>query len=323
MVAGPGWQGETPPGIARSFRAETAFATALVRTQLFAADDIEAVKRIQAGYRAMPLSAFLNRPAPPGAPGVAWPRIDKRLAEENPFAYLNFVLQFAPATGPAAVEAPLRARFARIGIEAGKPFRPEALSPEQRAALAEGMRRGAGRIEEAEHRLGVAENGWRVATKAFGDQAMIAGDWAKRAAAAKAGIYGNDAAEALYPMLAADGDGQPPDTGRHRYALTFPPGGLPPANAFWSVTIYDGKTQLLVANPIDRYLINSPMLPGLKRDADGGITLHLQKGSPGSEREANWLPGPDGPAYVVMRIYWPKEAALDGTWKPPAVRRLG
>ena len=84
--------------------------------------------------------------------------------------------------------------------------------------------------------------------------------------------------------------------------------------------MYDGKTQLLVANPINRYLINSPMLPSLKNNADGSLTLYLQHDSPGPELESNWLPAPAGPIYVVMRLYWPKEAALNGQWKPPTVQ---
>ena len=100
---------------------------------------------------------------------------------------------------------------------------------------------------------------------------------------------------------------------------------MPPVNAFWSVTMYDGKTQLLIENPIGRYLINSPMLPGMRKNADGSLTLYIQKASPGKDRQANWLPAPDGPVYLVMRLYWPKTEAPsilpigNGTWKPPAV----
>ena len=170
--------------------------------------------------------------------------------------------------------------------------------------------------------LGKNVNGWRVATKGFGNRKALGDDFTLRAAVAMAGIYGNDPAEALYPMLATDSDGNKPDTSTNRYTLTFAKGQLPPVNAFWSVTMYDGKTQLLIDNPIDRYLINSPMLPGLKQNGDGSLTIHIQKDSPGKELEANWLPAPDGPIFVVMRLYWPKEAALDGTWQPPAVQRV-
>jgi hypothetical protein len=136
-----------------------------------------------------------------------------------------------------------------------------------------------------------------------------------------AGIYGNSPAEAVYPILATDSEGQKPDCSKNRYTLTFPAEQLPPANAFWSVTMYDGRTQLLINNSINRYLINSPMLPDLKKNADGSLTIYMQKDSPVADKESNWLPAPDGPIYVVMRIYWPKEAALDGSWKPPAVQQ--
>ena len=136
-----------------------------------------------------------------------------------------------------------------------------------------------------------------------------------------AGIYANNPAEALYPLLETDSEGKKPDCNTNRYTLTFPAGGLPPVNAFWSVTMYDGKTQLLIENPINRYLINSPMLPGLKKNPGGSLTIYMQKDSPGADKESNWLPGPNGPIYVAMRLYWPKEAALNGSWKPPAVQR--
>ena len=319
MVTGPRWTGEKPAGIASMFRSETDFSMAVVRTQLFDPTDIENVKKIQAGYRAVTLSKFLEMPAPPAAPKIEWPKIDKALADADPFAYLNFVLRFCPPSGPAEVEVPLRARFATIGVEAGKPFSLATLTPAEKAELETGLKSGLEKIKQQAASLGKEVEGWRILTTGFGDRQMLAGNWTLRAAVAMAGIYGNDAAEALYPLLAADSNGNKPDTSKDRYTLTFPAGELPPANAFWSVTMYDARTQLLVANPIHRYLINSPMLPSLVKNADGSITLYLQKDSPGAEKEANWLPAPDGPIYVVMRVYWPKPAALDGSWSPPAV----
>jgi hypothetical protein len=131
----------------------------------------------------------------------------------------------------------------------------------------------------------------------------------------------------MYPLVKVDADGQPLDGSKANYTLTFPADGLPPVNAFWSVTMYDGKTQFLIKNPIDRYLINSPMLPGMKKNADGSVTLYIQNKSPGADKESNWLPAPDGPIYMVMRLYWPKETppsilpAGEGTWQPPGVKK--
>jgi hypothetical protein len=321
MIAGPTWKDEKPEGIANVFRSETDFSIAGFRTQLFNAGDIENVRKIQAGYRGLTLSQFQNKPAPPPAPEIEWPTIDKQLADAKPFAYLNFVLQFCPATGPAAVEVPMRARFAKIGIEAGKPFEGDSRSLDEKTALDSAMKSGIEKIKQKVGDLGKDENGWRVALNGFGDRQKYAGDWTLRAAAAMAGIYGNSPAEAVYPLLAADSEGQKPDGSKNRYALTFPAGQFPPAKAFWSVTMYDGKTQLLIDNPINRYLINSPMLADLKKNADGSLTIYIQKESPGADKESNWLPAPDGPIYVVMRLYWPKESALDGSWKPPAVQQ--
>ncbi len=188
------------------------------------------------------------------------------------------------------------------------------------------MKTGEKKVEEKLGSFGRNINGWRVGSP-FGDRDFYKGDWLLRAAAAKGGIYGNDAEEAMYPMTRTDSNGQILDGSRHRYTITFPAGQLPPVNAFWSVTMYDGKTQLFIKNTIDRYLINSPMLPGMKMNTDGSLTLHIQKDSPGKDREANWLQAPDGPIYLVMRLYWPKTEAPSilppgqGTWPPPAVVR--
>jgi hypothetical protein len=321
MIAGPKWKGKKPQGIAKVFRSETDFSIAGFRTQLFNPADLENVRKIQAGYRGQTLSQFQNKSAPPPAPAIEWPKIDKKLADSDPFAYLNFILQFCPPTGPAAVEVPLRARFAKIGVEAGKSFAADKLSPEEKTALETAMKSGIEKIKQKVSALGKDENGWRVMTNGFGDRRAYAGDWTLRAAAAMAGIYGNSPAEAVYPLLATDSEGQKPDCSKNRYTLTFPAGQLPPVNAFWSVTMYDGKTQLLIDNKINRYLINAPMLPDLKKNADDSLTIYMQKDSPGTDKESNWLPAPDGPIYVVMRLYWPKEAALIGSWKPLAVQQ--
>jgi hypothetical protein len=242
----------------------------------------------------------------------------------NFFEYLDFVLQFAPA-GPEEKE--IRAKLARIGIGPGKTFNFKDLSLEHKAEVLLGMKEGEKKVEEKVKSIGKDINGWRVAS-AFGNRDFFHGDWLVRAAAAKAGIYGNDEAEAMYPMTRSDADGQPLDGGKHKYTLTFAAGQYPPVNAFWSITMYDGKTQLLIKNPVERYLINSPMLPGLKKNHDGSLTIYIQKDSPGKAKEPNWLPAPDGPIYMVMRLYWPKTEPPSilppgsGTWSPPGVKRL-
>ena len=321
LIAGPDWKGETPKGIKQVIRSDAQFAVAVFRTQLFNAADMPNVVKVQAGYKAQPLSTYLGQPAPPAPPKVDVPKIDKDLVKTEFFNYLDFALQFSPA-GPE--EKAIREKLARIGVGAGKTFEFKDLSAEHKAAIVLGMKAGSKKVDEKVAAIGKEINGWHVAS-AFGDRAFFKGDWLLRAAAARAGIYGNDAVEAMYPMVKTLPDGTPLDGSKQKYTLTFAKGQMPPVNAFWSVTMYDGKTQLLIKNPINRYLINAPMLPQMKKNADGGLTLYIQKDSPGKDKEANWLPAPDGPIYMVMRLYWPKTEAPsilppgEGTWQPPAL----
>ncbi|MGL4541553.1 MAG: DUF1254 domain-containing protein [Polymorphobacter sp.] len=314
MVAGPGWSGDTPKGIKAVFRNDTQFGLTIFRTQLFDAADIDNVKKIQAGYTAQPLSAFLGTPAPAAAPAIDWPAIDKDKAKSDFFSYLAFVMQFMPEQ---ADEAGIRARLATIGIEPGKPFDMSKLSVAQKAALLAGMKAGNDKIQAAAKNTGTKVNGWNVA-KIENTRAATNGNWLRRAGVAQAGIYANDYQEALYPMTRSDSGGGVLDGSKARYTITLPGNALPPVNAFWSVTMYDGKTQLLIDNPIDRYLINSPMWDSLKKNPDGGVTIYVSNTSPGKELESNWLPAPNGEIYMVMRLYWPKLEQLEN-WQPPAV----
>ncbi|MDR9777007.1 DUF1254 domain-containing protein [Rhizobium hidalgonense] len=321
MVVGPEWKGVTPAGVKKVFQSTTQFSFVLFRTQLFDPGDIDNVMKVQAGYKAQPLSAYLKQPAPSAPPPVNFPKIDKKLAKMNFFAYLDFCLQFAPALES---EKDIRAKLARIGIGPGKTFSFKDLPIEHKAEILVGMKQGERKIDEAVAKGGVSLNGWQV-NSFFGDAQFYNGDWLKRAAGAQAGIYGNDSEEAVYPLTRVDDDGKPLDGSKHNYTLTFAADQLPPVNAFWSVTMYDGKTQLLIKNPVNRYLINSPMLPGMKKNADGSLTLYVQHKSPGAEKESNWLPAPNGPIYTVMRLYWPKTEAPSilpvgkGAWRPPGV----
>ena len=212
-------------------------------------------------------------------------------------------------------EKEIRAQLARIGVGPGKTFNFKDLSLEDKLEIGLGMKEGDRKVDEAVAKFGKDDQ--RLARRlAPGDSAHYNGDWLMRAIAAKAGIYGNDAVEAMYPLTRLDSDGQTLDGSKNNYTLTFPAGKQPPVNAFWSLTMYDGKTQLLIENPINRYLINSPMLPGMKTNSDGSLTLYIQNKSPGADKEANWLPAPNGTIYLVMRLYWPKTT-------PPSILPAG
>lgn len=321
MVVGPDWKGATPPGIRKVFTSTTPFALSAIRTQLFNAKDMPNVVKVQAGYKAQPLSAFTNQPAPAAAPAINFLPATTKGIKDNYLAYLEAALRFVPVTPE---DRDVRARIARIGIGPGKTFDFKDLSLEHKAAVGEGLKAGEEKVDKflADGVRNV--NGWNVGAF-FGDRAFYKGDWLKRAAAAKGGLYGNDAVEAVYPFTRADSKGEQLDGRKQNYTITFPAGQLPPVNAFWSVTMYDGKSQFLIKNPINRYLVNSPMVSAMKKNADGSLTLYVQKESPGKALESNWLPAPSDTIFLVMRLYYPKEAppsilpAGNGTWKPPGI----
>src|SRR6266576_2654925 len=269
LVVGPGWKGETPAGIKKVFSSTTPFALTLFRTQLFNPEDMPNVEKVQAGYKAQPLSSFLKQPAPPAAPKIHFVPATTEGIKKNFYEYLDAALQFVP---PSSEDKEVRTRLASIGIGPGKAFDFKDLSLEHKAAVILALKKGDDKVDKFLASGMKNINGWNVGAF-FGDRDFYNGNWLMRAGAAKGGLYGNDAVEAMYPYSRTDGTGETIDGSQHNYTLTFAPEQLPPVNAFWSVTMYDGKSQLLIKNPINRYLINSPMLPNMKKNADGSLTL--------------------------------------------------
>jgi hypothetical protein len=277
------------------------------------------VKKIQEGYRVQPLSAFLGKPASAAPPAIDF--IKPLSAEQERtslefFNILNFILQFCP-TDPSETE--LMARFAKIGVGAGKSLDANSLPPELKKALDDGMADAWTAFKE--YKETELDTGKKTSADGFGTRAALKNDYMSRMSAAVLGIYGNSKDEALYPVYFVD-SGHQNLVGANRYTLRFGPGQLPPVNAFWSLTMYELPASLLYANSLNRYLINSPMLSDLKRDVDGGITLYVQNDSPGAGKESNWLPAPRGPFFAVLRLYWPKPEALDGKWHAPPLDRV-
>lgn len=320
LIAGPGWKGAKPRGIKKVIQSETELALAVYRTQLFRPDDLDNVKKVQAGYQVQSLSQFLGKPAPPAAPKIEFPKpVTPEQQKTSPefFNLLNFVLQFCP-THPT--EKALMARFATLGIGAGRTFDAGKLTPALRKAVEAGMADAWQAL--AEFQKSKLDSGEVTSGDMFGTREYLKNNYLYRMAAAVLGIYGNSKAEAMYPIYSLDGAGENLDASKNRYALRFAAGQLPPVNAFWSLTMYEMPSSLLVANPLSRYLINSPMLPDLKRDADGGLTLYVQHESPGKGQESNWLPAPGGPFMAVLRLYWPKDEAANGKWKQPPLKRV-
>lgn len=328
MLTGPDWTGDIPSGITAAISSETQFILSIHRTQLFAPDDIDRVIEIQEGYKVEPLSAFLGTITPPAAAVVEFPKW-KEGAElgAGSLEYLDFMLTLVRT--PKEEQA-LMARLSRIGLGDGTAFELQNFTPEIQQALEVGVQQGMEAIQAFKE---VAALDPLASAKIFGTRAFL-NESAKenydlddlfmlRAVAAQAGIYGNSGDEAIYPTYFVDGDCVPLDASTSSYTMTFAKGDLPPVEAFWSLTMYDGKTQLLIDNPLDRYLLNSPMMDQFVLNDDGSLTLYLQKESPGEQLESNWLPAPDGPFYATLRLYGPKAEVLEGEWVSPPLVKTG
>jgi hypothetical protein len=320
LAVGPRWDGE--PG--DEFDGVLPFDTDLVfvigRTQLLGAHDVPALAKVMDGYKVRPLSAYRGQSSLPPQP-VQWPVWNDEASRDERFiGYLNFLLSFCQPTHPSEVD--LVARFAQIGIGPGVPFDANTLSDDVLKAIQSGVHAAREGIDAKVRTMGQKVNGWGY-TDVFGTREWFGGDYMLRAVGAMAGWGGNDAIEAFYPLAREDAEGEPFE-GAQRYQLMFTT--PPPAKAFWSVTMYDtsydGTAGYLVENPINRYLINSTT-EGLVFGDDGSLTITIQREQPQDTAEqANWLPAPEGPFYLVLRIYWPEQAALDGTWAPPPVVRV-
>ena len=288
MVVGPDWNGPTPSGIKKVFRSGTQFSLAIFRTQLFHPADIDNVKNVQAGYSAQPLSAYLKQPAPPAAPAIDFPRFNKELAKKNFFEYLDFALQFAPA---APNETEIRAKLASIGVGPGKTFSFKDLPLEQKLEIGLGLKQGQRKVERPSPSPAPSSMaGTSVGVP--GDSALYNGDWLPAPPPPKPAFTATRRKRRCIRSHARTAPASRWMASKTTTPSPSPAGQLPPVNAFWSVTMYDGKSQLLIKNPINRYLINSPMLPGMKKNADGSLTLYIQNKSPGTDREPTGFPPP-------------------------------
>ncbi len=286
LIAGPGWKGETPAALKDVIRTETQFAYLLFRTQLFNTADLPTVNKIQSGYTAQPLSAFLKQPAPTAAPPVSWPKIGDLPTGPDVFPYVNFLFQFCP---PNPSESALLARFAKLNIGPDQTFDLTRFSPEIQQAIRDG-------IKDSDADLAAVMKDINTDTISsgdmFGTRDFLKDNYLYRYAGAKLGLYGNSKHDAIYFGYFVDASHQPLDAAKSSYELHFAKGALPPTKAFWSLTMYDGKSQLLVANPLNRYLLNSTTLDSYKYGPDGSLTLYISHHQPRPRQRIQLAPRP-------------------------------
>jgi hypothetical protein len=222
-----------------------------------------------------------------------------------------------PPSGDACA---LRA-FRAVGIGPGlEPSREVTRDVAVRAALAAAPQIAAGIVARAVERANAwsrrRNNGWFVPLRYIGDYGR---NWLGRAVIARFALGANTRAETVYPAAVTDSRGRTL-RGRFRYRVRFPRGKLPPADAFWSLTMYDASGYLH-PNALHRYAIGD-RTPGLRRGRDRSLTLRIQHARPGGRASANWLPAPAGRFRMILRIYEPRGSVLRGTWRPPPVRRV-
>jgi hypothetical protein len=323
-IVGPGWRGNVPSTV-EAIQSPTAMVWLIGRTYTAGKRDYDAVHAIQRQYQLTPLSAFgkngppvalAGAPAAPPVPAAAGaePPVQQvdRLGAEAFFARLA---QLMAANPPAGDDQPLVQRLAQIGVTPGEPFDLARLPASIADAVEAGVAAGRARLHGATiAAFGKPVNGWRIPL----DVGRYGTSYEQRALVAFMGLGANLPEDAVYPGTDVDAAGQPL-SGEHRYLLRFPPGGLPPVKAFWSVTVY-GPDQFLAANPIGRHALGDrdPM----RAAPDGTLDIYIQHDDPGDERRANWLPAPAAAFSLSMRLYHPKPPVLDGSWTPPAVVRV-
>jgi hypothetical protein len=319
-ITGPGWAGELPEGV-RQLKAPGNLVWIIGRTYCTGTpEDYAAVHALQDKYKLVPLSAYGKDYTPPE--GKVDPSVDMKTPVRDQVNrltaadYFKLLAALMKANPPAEADAPMVAKLAKLGIVAGQDFDIAKLGPAAQKGLERARDAGLERIAAHLKQAGKVMNGW-VFPYPAGEYGTA---YLQRATIAFYGLGANRTKDAVYPTNQADAEGKPYD-GANRYTMTFPKGGLPPVNGFWSLTMYDAD-YFFVDNPLNRYTLSAR--DKLKENDDGSVTLYLQNKSPGPDKESNWLPAPQDKFVLMLRLYWPKEgdpSILDGTWQPPPVKR--
>jgi hypothetical protein len=311
IVTGPGYAGPLPAGVP-VIATPTSYVWIIGRTQTNGPADYPAVHAVQDGYAVSALADASAQVTDPGLDTSTEPlRLIDAMSAIEFFGHAARALKVNP---PHATDFSVLARIARLGLVPGRHFDASRFDPGQRAEIEDGTAAAREALRAGMARLGTRVNGWATITETIG---VYGNDYFKRAVVALAGLGANPVEDAIYPVLVADADGSPLSGGQD-YVLHFDADELPPAAAFWSVTMYDAEGYQ-APNELERFAIGDR--DPLAYNRDGSLDLYLQHGNPGPEREANWLPAPHGPLGITMRLYAPKPEALDGRWSPPPVRK--
>jgi hypothetical protein len=317
-ITGPNWKGTLPAGV-KELKSPTNLVWILGRTYCTGTpEDYTACHAVMDKYRLAPLSAYGKEYTPPV--GKVDPAIDtktpvrEQVHKLDAVAYFTLLAKLMKDNPPAAEDGPMLEKLAKIGLTPGQDFDASKLPAESAKLIPQtAQKKIMGHFKSA----GSDINGWIFTTKA----GVYGTDYLQRALITAIGLGANRPQDAVYPTSEVDADGKP-YSGAHKYALHFDKGQTPPAEAFWSITMYNAD-YFFVNNPLNKYTV-SPR-NDLKYNADGSLDIYIQHESPGKDKEANWLPAPQGKFVLMMRLYWPKEtnpSILDGTWQPPGAKAV-
>ncbi|PZC51751.1 MULTISPECIES: DUF1254 domain-containing protein [unclassified Mesotoga] len=320
MISGPSSFVEIPNEIDEVFTSEGNFVFCIVRISVNPEleGDINAVSKIQDSFKIRPFGAFRGSETSSAVEPIAFPPFSQEKAESAGFiSYLNFLLgqlEIHPS------EKALIERFGLIGIGPNLPFNENNLQPEMITAIEKGIEDAMSIILRPSEKLGVTKNGWNLTKRKFGNRQQMQGKYEIRAAAAYVGLYGNDLEEAYYTISYVDADNKAYDGSKYDYKIHFESREIPPIEpgGFWSIAMY-GDDQFMVPNPIDRYSIGDRSR--LSFNDDGSLDIYIQHDSPGADLESNWLPAPNGPFSLSLRMYLPSPRALDPLYCPPGVEK--
>jgi len=320
-ITGPDWSGALPDGV-KELKAPTNMVWILGRTYCTGTpEDYKACHAVMNKYDLRPLSAFGKDYTPP--PAKVDPTVDAKTAVREQVHKLDGATYFALLAtlmkdNPAAkADGPMLEKLSQLGFTPGKSFDAATLAPAAAAAIAEAPKMAQQQIMGHFKDAGTLENGWTFTTKA----GIYGTDYLQRAFITAIGLGANRPQDAVYPTSTTDAEGKKYN-GANKYVIHFEKDYTPPANAFWSITMYDAD-YFFVDNPLNKYTVSPRNNP--KLNDDGSLDVYIQNESPGSEKEANWLPAPKGDFVLMMRLYWPKETTpsiIDGTWKVPPVKQI-
>jgi hypothetical protein len=317
-IVGPDWNGELPKSI-RLIRSPTNVGWIIGRFQTNGPQDYINVHKLQAGLKALPLSSFTGKAASPIALAPTDADFDNppvvQVARMEPAKFFAMFTQLIKRNPPHINDYSILRRMERVGIVVGQDFDLNSANPVVQQALTQAARDAHQRIVNRRKAMRVTGNGWMAMGNSLG---VYGNDYLQRAFVAYAGLGALPPEEAIYPMAPLDSDGKPLN-GASRYVIRFEKDQIPPADAFWSLTMY-GENQLFVENPLQRFALGDR--DSLKFNPDGSFELYIQNTTPGSDKEANWLPAPAGPFTMNMRLYLPRPQAIDGRWSPPPIRRV-